>query len=295
MSTGQKKTYEKIMSSSYWPILKEKYASLKDEVRTVFNRRKNMTVYTYDGTKEVQMSPMDSIKRMANFMQIGSISVDPKTGHVKTWVGGSDYNLWKYDHLRKSRRQVGSTFKPFLYTAAILHKAFSPCHKVKDMQYIIPKGEFELSEIWAPKNSRGKFTDDDYTLKEALRLSLNSVSVWLVKQLGSVDYIIDVAESMGVTEGRIPEYPSIVLGSPTLSLFEMTQAYCTYANNGMTRDLVFVKSIEHNGVTIYQEHSTERRALPENVNYAMIDILKHASSVVDYRLQTEFGGENRND
>ena len=291
MSKEQKKVYQQIMASDHWPVLKEKYSELNELAKDEFNKRKRMTVYGYNGTEELMISPIDSIKRMASFMQIGSMSVDPKTGHVKTWIGGSDYDIWKYDHVRNARRQVGSTFKPFLYTSAILHKAFSPCHKVKDMQYIIPKGEFELSRNWAPKNSRGEFTDEDYTLKEALRLSLNSASVWLVKQLGSVDYIVDLAESMGITEDRIPRYPSIVLGSPTLSLFEMTEAYCTFANDGLTRDLIFVTSIEHNGVTIYEGHSSERRVLPENVNYAMVDILKHASSVVDYRLETEFGGK----
>ena len=291
ISKNQKITYNEILESPLWPVLKNKWVELREYVVKRFNEKKLTSVWFYDQTREMLMSPIDSIKYMANFLQIGSMSVDPRNGHVKTWIGGSNYQHWKYDHVT-SNRQVGSTFKPFLYTAAI-NNAISPCWKVRDIQYIIAKNEppFKLSETWSPQNSRGTFSEEEITLKEALKLSLNSASVFLVKQLESVTPIVETAELMGIERGKIPKYPSIVLGSPSLSVYEMTQAYTTYANNGISSKPIFIDRIEYNGIIIYQEQLEQHRALPENVNYAMVDLLKHATSAVSYRLKSEFGGK----
>lgn len=289
-SESQKNVYTEILAGPYWKKLKTNWRELKADAKKVFNEKRKMSVYGYDGPIEVNMTPIDSIKYMENFLQIGSISMDPKTGFIKSWVGGSDYNMWKYDHVT-TRRQVGSTFKPFLYTAAI-NNAISPCMKVRDVQHTIPAGtQFHLDEAWSPKNTRNEFSGEEYTFKEGLKRSLNSASVRLLNEIGSVRPVVQVAENMGITKGRIPEVPSIILGSPELTVLEMTSAYSTFANNGESPKPVFIDRIEHNGVVLYQENSSSRRALNENVNYAMVQLLKHAASNRSYKLKTEFGGK----
>ena len=247
ISKSQKEVYLKILDSDHWPTLKTQWQKLREKAVSDFNQKVKMTVYSYDGPIVKEMTPIDSIKYMTNFLQIGSISMDPKTGYIKAWVGGTDYDIWKYDHVT-SERQVGSTFKPFLYTAAI-NNAISPCWKVRDMQYTIPAKEppFNLMKTWEPKNTRGEFTDEKVTLKEGLKQSLNSVSVYLVKYLESIDPVVSIAENMGIEKGKVPRYPSIVLGSPSLSVLEMTTAYSTFANNGISVKPIFIKKIIHKG------------------------------------------------
>lgn len=291
ISKDQKKVYDLVLESRHWPTLKEKWEQLRTKAIADFNEKRKMAVYTYDGPVVKEMTPLDSIKYMANFLQIGSVSMDPKTGHIKTWVGGSDYDFWKYDHVT-TNRQVGSTFKPFLYTAAI-NNAISPCWKVRDMQYTIPAKEppFNLMKTWEPKNTRGAFTDERVTLKEGLKQSLNSVSVYLVKYLESIEPVISIAEDMGIEKGKIPPYPSIVLGSPSLNVLEMTTAYSTFANNGISVKPIFIEKIVHRGVTIFEDQTEQRRTIPEDVNYAMVELLKYATGHLGYLLKTDFGGK----
>ena len=291
ISQEQKDVYIKVLKLPEYEDLKAANRKLKDAVTEVMNQPRKMILYSYEGPIERTMSPLDSIKYMNMFLQLGSVSIEPQTGYVRTWIGGTDYNLWKYDHVT-SDRQVGSTFKPFLYTAA-LNNGISPCQKIRDTQYIIAANDpiFNLNKTWEPGNSRDKFTEEEITLKDALKESLNSASVWLVKQLESLVPIIDVAESMGIGEGKIPSYPAIVLGAPELSVLEMTGAYTTYANNGMSTKPIFVKKIIYDGVVIYESSIEESRSIKEDVNYAMVDLLKHAASSRAYALKSEFGGK----
>lgn len=291
ISQDQKSVYLQVLQLKEYQELKRASNKLRNAVTKAMNQKKQMTLYSYAGPVQKTMSPLDSIKYMNMFLQFGSVSIEPQTGYVRTWVGGTDYNIWKYDHVT-SDRQVGSTFKPFLYTAA-LNNGISPCQKIRDMQYIIPANDpiFKLQKTWAPSNSRDKFTDEEITLKDALKESLNSASVWLVKQLESLAPIIDVAERMGIGKDKIPAYPAIVLGAPELSVLEMTGAYTTFANNGMTAKPIFIKSIEYEGVVIYESIIEQSRALKEDVNYAMVDLLKYAASSRSYALKTPFGGK----
>jgi len=291
ISKEQLNVYLRILKLPEYNDLKTANRKLKNAVAKVMNEPRKMTLYSYEGPIERTMTPLDSIKYMNMFLQLGSVSIEPQTGYVRTWVGGTDYNLWKFDHVT-SNRQVGSTFKPFLYTAA-LNNGISPCQKVRDMQYIIPANDpiFKLPKTWDPSNSRDEFTDEEITLKDALKESLNSASVWLVKQLESVVPIIDVAEGMGIEKGKIPAYPAIVLGAPELSVLEMTGAYTSYANNGMATKPVFIKKIMHEGIVLYESTIEQTRVIKEDVNYAMVDLLKHAASSRAYALKTEFGGK----
>jgi len=285
----QKKTYEDILNSPKLNKLKSQWSQLKDATKKHFNTPRKMEVYSYDGPKEVTMTPIDSIKYMQSFLQIGSVSMDPRSGEIKAWVGGSDYDIWKYDHVT-TERQVGSTFKPFLYTAA-LNSALSPCMKMTDVQYTIPAGPFGLDKDWKPKNTRGKFTGEEFTLKEGLKKSMNSTSVWILNELGSVEPVVDVAINMGLPADRIPRYPSIILGSPSLSVLEMTSAYSTFANDGVTPTPVLITKIEYQGATLYEEKPRSRRALNQNVNYAMVQLLKHASGFINHHFTSPTGGK----
>jgi len=288
-SKEQLSTYEDILALPEFVTLQSKWRELQSAMKVEANQPRKMILYGYEGPIEKELSVIDSLKYMNQFLQFGSVSIEPQTGYVRTWVGGTDYNTWKYDHVT-SNRQVGSTFKPFLYTAA-LNNGISPCHKVRDMQYTIPAGDFNLQKPWSPSNSRDEFTDKEITLKDALKESLNSASVWLVKQLESVHPIISIAERMGIGKGKIPNYPSIVLGSPELSVLEMTASYTTFANQGMATKPIFIKHIEHDGVVIYESSIEQSRALKEDVNFAMVELLKYATSNHRYKLKTDWGGK----
>ena len=292
INRSQKSTYEDILKSKNWPRLKKAWKDLENAVRKEFNTKRKMTVYSHKGPIEMVMTPIDSIKYMLNFLQLGSVAMDPQTGYVKAWIGGVNYQNWKYDHVT-SNRQVGSTFKPFLYTAAIMN-GYSPCYKIEDKQYTIPAGDpnFGLSKSWSPKNSRGEFTGEEITLTEALKKSLNSASIWLMIQLGSVNEVTQIAENMGIEKGKIGSNPSIALGAVNLSVLEMTSAYSTYANNGVSVNPVFIEKIlDKNGVLIYQDEPSQRRSIPENYNYAMVSMLKNAGSAVAYKIKSDFGGK----
>jgi len=294
ISKKQKKTYEEILTSPYWNKLKRQWYSLKKEAKKDFNIKRKMKVFSYDegGEKEVYMTPLDSIKYHRMHMQLGSVAVEPQTGYVKSWVGGVDYKYFKYDHVT-ANRQVGSTFKPFVYATAIMN-GYSPCWKVDDVAYTIPEGgpNFGLKESWTPDNASGEFSGEKFTLKDALKRSLNSVSVWLIKNLESVDEIIELASNMGVPKKKIPPYPSIALGVPEVSVLEMTSAYSTFSNGGVHCKPTFITHIEDaNGNVIYQNKIEQRRALSEEYNYVMVEMLKHAASTVHYALETDFGGK----
>ena len=288
----QKVVYDKILASSDFTKLKKQWGNFKKKVKVEMNRSRPMTLYSYEGPVQKTMTPIDSIKYMNMFLQFGSISIEPKTGYVKTWVGGTDFNVWKYDHVN-AHRQVGSTFKPFLYTTAISKVAMPPCRKVMDTQYTISDKDpgFSVSDSWSPKNSRGTFSEEEVTIKDALKLSLNSISVWLLKEIGSVDPLVEIASAMGLNRSRIPVVPSIILGTPEVSAMELTAAYATFANNGISIKPVFIKRIEYQGVVIYESQVEQKRAISEEVNFAMVDLLIHAASSRAYALKTKFGGK----
>ncbi|MFQ5448576.1 MAG: penicillin-binding transpeptidase domain-containing protein, partial [Saprospiraceae bacterium] len=237
------------------------------------------------------MSPLDSLKYLHMFLQIGSLAVDPKTGHVKAWIGGINHKYFAYDHTR-SNRQVGSTFKPFIYATAIAQQGISPCLEVTDLpRTIFPDdGNFGLLEAWTPRNAEGVYTGKTMRLKTALKKSVNSVSVFLMQQLGSVEPVIELLDNMGVDTKKIPKQPSICLGAADMTVFDMTGAYTTFANNGYYSKPIFITRIEDkNGRTIYSQEQEERQALEEEPNYVMVEMLKYASGSMG--LKSEAGGK----
>ncbi|MBR9919902.1 MAG: peptidoglycan glycosyltransferase [Bacteroidetes bacterium] len=304
ISESMRKEYKAAMRDSTWQVLKRQYELMLPEVDTVFNTPVKMQVFTYENEemqKDTVMSPMDSLIYHHNFLQIGSLAVDPLTGYVKGWVGGINYRYFKYDHTN-SRRQVGSTFKPFVYATAIAKQGFSPCFEVYDLpQTIFPnEGNFQLLEEWTPANSDGKYSGDLLTLKEGLAKSKNTVSVFLMKQLSDTEPVRDLVHNMGIDKtaqypnGRyvVPRQPSICLGATDLSVYEMTGAYTTFANNGIYTEPTFITRIEdRNGRVLYTEDHAELRALDERANYVMVEMLRYAGRPGLWEIKSDMGGK----
>jgi penicillin-binding protein 1A len=236
-------------------------------------------------------------------LQTGVCVVDPNTGHVKVWIGGIGHKYFKYDHIRTDR-QVGSTFKPFVYASAISFKGISPCTKVEDIPYTIMPGEgsFDLLKEWTPKNSDGKYERVKIPLYDCLKRSKNTASVYLMKQLGSTTAVRGLAHNMGIDSSetrrdgsfRLPNVPSICLGSADLTVLEMTGAYATFANDGVYNRPTLIDRIEdRNGKVIYQSIPYEQIVLDPKANFVMVDMLRHAArSAPGFdNVESEYGGK----
>lgn len=256
-------TYDDHANKYQRPVLNE------EEIEEYFKTPVNTTVFTWEGYKDTLMSPMDSIIHHKKYLQAGLMSVDPKNGFVKAWVGGIDYKYFKYDHVKQGRRQVGSTFKPIIYATAI-RDGYSPCYELPNQKtcFDMPEGQPD----WCPKNSSGKY-GGVISLKAALANSVNTVTAWVMKQFGP-DAIIRLASDMGIQSDLAP-VPSLCLGVADLSVYEMTAANSTFANKGVyIEPIVIVRIEDKNGNTIYEAEPITREALDEETAYTMLDIMK---------------------
>ena len=289
ISTDKGKKYKAIIAGEYWPELLPAWKQFQKDIAKEMKTPIDMLVFDYSaaGEKLVKMSPLDSIKYHRRFMQTGILAIDPRTGEVKTWVGGINNKYFQYDHIGSSR-QVGSTFKPFVYATAITLQGISPCFPVIDQPYTIAPGDgsFGVLEPWTPRNADGKYSGRSYTLFEGLKDSRNTISVFLMQQLGNANVVRGLVHNMGIDsstrrsdgEYRVPNQPSICLGSADLTVMEMTGAYCTFANNGVFVRPYFVSSIEdENGRIIYRAVKEEQVALPPKANAVMVDMLKYTA------------------
>jgi len=303
ISESLAKAYRRVLRDQSFPKLKTQWERLQDAVKTSFDRQVQMKVFTYENEnfeKDTVMSPLDSLKYHRMFLQTGILAVDPNTGQVKVWVGGINQKYFQYDHVRTSR-QVGSTFKPFIYATAIDQQGISPCYQVYDLPQTIKPGDgnFFLLEEWTPRNFDGKYTGELFTLKEGLRKSKNTISVFLMKQLRDVEPVRTLVNNMGIDTSarypngryRLPKVPSICLGATDLTVMEMTGAYTTFANNGIYIEPQYIMRIEDkNGQLIYQSVQNQRRALHPNSNYVMVDMLRY-SGALGSRVNAAAGGK----
>lgn len=242
--------------SERWRILKNNGMS-EEEIKKTFYQPAEMTVFSWEGEIDTIMKPVDSIIYYKYFLQAGLMSMEPQTGHIKAWVGGVNYKHFQYDHVRAGKRQVGSTFKPFVYAAAIDQLHLSPCDAYPDVQFCIEKEKYGNVEAWCPKNSDGKYSGEMMTLKHALANSVNSVTARLIDKIGPRP-VINLTRNLGMTSD-IPEVPSIALGTMDLSVYEMVGAYATFANQGIYVEPVFVTRIEDKYGTVLQEFVPETR------------------------------------
>ena len=249
----------------------KKLGASMDSIRVVFDTEIPMTIFTWQGDKDTTMSPMDSIMYYKGLYQVGLMSVEPQTGYVKAWVGGNDFEYFKYDHVKQGKRQVGSTFKPFVYATAILEKNYSPCLEVPNAKICIEKGEYGLIEDWCPSNSDNKYGGTK-SLKDALANSMNTVTTFLMKQVGPRP-VIGLARQMGISSD-IPEVPSIALGTVDLSVYEMVGSYTTFANKGRYVEPIMITRIEDKNGVVLEEFSPEtRQVMSDKDAYVILKLL----------------------
>lgn len=241
-----------------------------DSIEQLINLKKELDVYSWDGKETQQMSTMDSIKFYLKFLNTGFLSVEPSTGQVKAWVGGINHRYFKYDHINEnSKRQVGSIFKPIVYASA-LEQGISPCKYIKAEQ----KSYIEKDKEWKPANADSEY-EGKYSLEGALTESVNTVSVKVLEKAG-IENTISLARNMGI-RSDIPKVPSIALGTPSISLIEMVEAYCTFVNKGKRAQPYFITRIENKeGKVIwkYPKPPTEQ-VLSLATSQMMIEMLKN--------------------
>ena len=257
--------------SERWRALR---ASGKDEesIWATFKEPTPMTVFSWKGDIDTVMTPLDSMRYYKHYLRGAMMSMDPVNGHVKTWVGGFNYKHFQYDQVRQGRRQIGSTFKPFLYATAIDQLRLSPCDILPDALFCIEPMKFGNVEAWCPKNSGDKY-GQMRTLKNALANSVNTVSARLMDKVGPTP-VVNLAKKMGITS-YLPRVPSIALGTPDISLFEMVGAYSTFANKGIYVKPITITRIEDkNGTVLFEVAPETRDVISEESAYVTLNLLK---------------------
>jgi len=250
----------------------DRYQQLKEdgiaesEIKKIFDTPIKMTLFSWAGDIDTTLSPIDSIKYYKWYLRSSFMSMDPHNGAIKAWVGGPNYEYFKYDQVKMGKRQVGSTFKPFVYTVA-MDNGWSPCYEAPNLPIV-----FEDFDNWSPKNSDGK-QGGMMTLRNGLANSVNLITAFMMKQVGP-QAVVNVAKKMGITSD-IPAYPSICLGTADVSLYEMVGAYSTYANKGVWTEPVYISRIEDkNGNVLYEKIPRKVDALSEQTAYLMLYMLR---------------------
>ncbi|AIM60275.1 penicillin-binding protein [Cellulophaga lytica] len=262
-------------TSDRWRSMKRNGKSEK-EIRAAFKKPIAMKVFSWTTktkNKDTVMSPLDSIRYHKSFLRTAMMSMEPQTGHVKAWVGGINYKYFQYDNVYSGSRQAGSTFKPFVYAAAIDQLRLSPCDSIMDTQHCIAAGKHGNTDAWCPKNSDGKYSGEMMTLKKALAKSVNSVTAKLIDEVGPAP-VVQMAKKLGITK-ELPEVPSIALGTADMSVYEMVGAYGAFANQGVYVKPVMVTRIEDKNGTVLYEYTPETRdVMSKDVAYAVVNLME---------------------
>lgn len=260
---------KKIRKTEAYRILTEKYGKDSDSVKIMLNLKKPMRIFTWKGERDTLFSSMDSLAYYNKFLQSGLMSMDPETGAVKAWVGGLNHKFFKFDHVRQSTRQPGSTFKPFVYGTAI-EAGFSPCMELLDISPTIkvPGG------TWNPLNADGtRGSGEKLNLRQAMAQSLNSITAQVMQRVGPQN-VVDFAKRLGIKSPLDP-VPSICLGTSDVSLYEMVGAYCAFVNLGIQIEPYYITRIEDkNGNVIENFVPKTKQALDEQTAYKMIYMLQ---------------------
>lgn len=273
----------------------ERYRKLRnsgmelDSILGYFDKPVEMSVFSWNGSIDTIMTPMDSIKYYKYFLQAGLLSMESHTGFVRAMVGGIDYQYFKFDHVIQGKRQVGSTFKPFLYTLAMQEGEYTPCYKVSNISYSV---ELDDGTFWAPRNSGSDRVGEEVTLKWALANSNNWISAYLIGRF-SPQSVRQMARKMGV-KSDIPAVPSIALGTPDLSLYEMVGAMNTFANRGVYVKPTFVTKIEDKNGNLLERFVPEKtEAMNEVTAFKMLKLMEGVvESGTGNRLQWKYGFQN---
>ncbi|MEC5165263.1 penicillin-binding protein 1A [Flavobacterium sp. PL11] len=288
----QKIINQAMKSSNRWAVMKSMDKS-EEEIIKSFSEKTKMTVFSWKGEKDTIMTPIDSIRYYKHFLRSGLMAMEPQTGNVKAWVGGINYKYFQYDHVGQGARQVGSTFKPFVYATAIEQLNMSPCDSIIDGPFMIRKGRHNVTEDWEPKNSDNRYRGM-VTLKRGLANSINTVSAKLMDKVGP-EAVVDLAHKLGV-KSEIPLQPSIALGAVEITVEDMVAAYSTFANQGVYMKPQFISKIEDkSGVIIYEPIPESHDVLNKDIAYAVIKLLEGVTEGGSGdRLRTTGGGNGDN-
>ncbi|MBC7863357.1 MAG: transglycosylase domain-containing protein [Bacteroidia bacterium] len=258
----------------------DRYRTLKkggynlDMIVRNFKTPTNMRIFSWKGDIDTLMTPWDSIRYYKSILQCGFMAIEPQTGYVKAWVGGINHTHFKYDHVKVGARQVGSTFKPFVYALAI-QEGMSPCHQVLNVRTCITTDD---GKEWCPDNSSKEHEGELLTLKRALAGSVNYVSAWVMKQYNP-QAVINLVRSMGITS-KIDPTPSICLGTPDITVFEMVGANATFANKGVFTTPTYILRIEDkNGKVLEEFVPKTNEVFNEEKAYVMLQLMR---GVVDH-------------
>ena len=262
----------------------------EDSIQRAFRTPVQMRVFSWDGADiDTLMSPLDSIRYYKHFLNAGLMAVEPQTGQVKAYVGGIDFRHFKYDHVTQSRRQVGSTFKPFLYTLAMQEGEFGPCTQVPNTPV-----SFKLwdGSYWTPKNSSDDREGEMVSLKWALANSVNYVSAFLMKRYSPLA-VIQLVRRMGITSPIDPQ-PALALGTPDMSVYELVGAIASYANKGVHIKPYFVTHIvDKNGNLLEAFIPEQQEAMSEETAYLTLELMKGVvESGTGIRLRFRYGLTN---
>jgi len=279
-------------ASARWNIMESNDKS-EEEIIASFKQKTKMKVFTWKGERDTIMTPLDSIRYYKHFLQSGLMAMEPQTGNIKAWVGGINYKYFQYDHVGQGARQVGSTFKPFVYATAIEQLNMSPCDSILDGPFMIRKGEHNVTADWEPRNSDQKYRGM-VTLKRALANSINTVSAKLIDKTGP-EAVVELTHKLGVTS-EIPAQPSIALGAVEITVQDMVAAYSTFANQGVYVKPQFLRKIEDkSGVVLYEPVPESHDVLNKDIAFAVIKLLEGVTEGGSgERLRTEGGGNGDN-
>jgi penicillin-binding protein 1A len=250
--------------------LVKRYGADSDSINIKLNEKKRMKVFSWDlGEIDTILSTMDSMRHYKKFLQTGFVSMDPKSGHIKAWVGGINYKHFKFDHVRQGKRQPGSTFKAFVYAAAI-ENGYSPCYTVVDQPIEI---NIPNQPTWTPKNADGKFSYENMTIRLAMAQSVNSVSAYMMKKLGP-RIVVETAHRLGITSD-LEEVPALALGTSDVSVMEMVGAMGTFVNEGEHIVPFYIDRIEDKYGNLLQQFTPKKKpAMSEEHAYLMLHMLR---------------------
>ena len=248
---------------SAYKNLMEQFENNEDSVFQVLNVKKEMEVFTWDGIEKVNFSTMDSLKHYAMMLNTGMMAMDPYNGEIKVWVGGINHHYYKFDHVNQAKRQAGSTFKPFVYLAA-LEAGMTPCDKFTDKPVRLEFEGKDGPEVWEPKNADWSISYSDMSLRLAMARSLNTITAQVTEAVGA-NKVVEAAHKCGI-ESKLQAVPSVGLGPNDVSVYEMVKAYSTFMNEGKTTDPILVsKIVDQDGNVIASFKTEHKQAIsPEN-------------------------------
>jgi penicillin-binding protein 1A len=291
---------EIVKHEPFYKRLAKKYDNNTDSIRYYLEQKHRMKVFTWKGEKDTTFSHLDSLKYFNRFLHASFMSMDPHTGYIVAWIGDINYDYFKYDHVRQSKRQPGSTFKTFIYTAAI-DGGYAPCDKKIDQPVSIKYTENGEEKSWFPQNVTWVFTGDTVSLKYAFARSINSVAVQLTKELGWAK-AIEYAKKMGITS-ELANVPSVSIGSSDVSLYELINAYAPIINGGYRIEpMIVTRVLDKDGNLIREFHVQKTQVISEETAFLMVQLLRgglsepHATTqaLFAYDLfhsKIEFGGK----